>query len=106
MSISSEGNGYVQKLADYIGLPCRIARGCKYCVANALLHFSRVSLSHGFDAHSYGIVFSCKMVTSHKYDVPLEESQDCSWAPLDKLWCALSTSQVLIYLMLLMSYFF
>lgn len=20
-----------QKLADYVGLPCRIARGCKYC---------------------------------------------------------------------------
>ncbi|KAL6340102.1 hypothetical protein AAG906_038937 [Vitis piasezkii] len=88
MSISSEGNGYLQvslfshmrKLADYIGLPCRIARGCKYCVAN---HRS-----------------SCL------YVVPLEESQDCSWAPLDELWCALSTSQALIYLMLLMSYFF
>jgi hypothetical protein len=24
----------VQKLADYIGLPCRIAQGCKYCVAD------------------------------------------------------------------------
>lgn len=24
----------MQKLADYIGLPCRIARGCKYCVAD------------------------------------------------------------------------
>ncbi|PON49765.1 Mitogen-activated protein kinase kinase kinase [Parasponia andersonii] len=23
-----------KKLADYIGLPCRIARGCKYCVAD------------------------------------------------------------------------
>ncbi|KAL2339982.1 hypothetical protein Fmac_007922 [Flemingia macrophylla] len=23
-----------KRLADYIGLPCRIARGCKYCVAN------------------------------------------------------------------------
>ncbi|CBI28681.3 unnamed protein product, partial [Vitis vinifera] len=57
---------HMQKLVDYIGLPCRIARGCKYCVANALLHFSRVSLSHGFDAHSYGRVFSCKMVTSLK----------------------------------------
>jgi len=21
----------MQKLADYIGLPCRIARGCRYC---------------------------------------------------------------------------
>lgn len=25
---------HLQKLADYIGLPCRIARGCKYCVAD------------------------------------------------------------------------
>lgn len=25
---------HMQKLADYIGLPCRIARGCKYCVAD------------------------------------------------------------------------
>lgn len=24
----------MQKLADYIGLPCRIARGCKYCKEN------------------------------------------------------------------------
>ena len=24
----------MQKLADYIGLPCRIARGCKYCAAD------------------------------------------------------------------------
>lgn len=24
----------MQKLADYIGLPCRIARGCKYCVSD------------------------------------------------------------------------
>ena len=24
----------MQKLADYICLPCRIARGCKYCVAD------------------------------------------------------------------------
>jgi len=24
----------MQRLADYIGLPCRIARGCKYCVAD------------------------------------------------------------------------
>ncbi|RVW53434.1 hypothetical protein CK203_095680 [Vitis vinifera] len=24
----------MQKLADCIGLPCRIAQGCKYCVAN------------------------------------------------------------------------
>ncbi|KAL0392198.1 UNVERIFIED_CONTAM: Serine/threonine-protein kinase CTR1 [Sesamum radiatum] len=23
-----------QKLADYVGLPCRIARGCKYCVSD------------------------------------------------------------------------
>ncbi|KAG5022654.1 hypothetical protein JHK82_018568 [Glycine max] len=23
-----------KRLADYIGLPCRIARGCKYCVAD------------------------------------------------------------------------
>lgn len=23
---------HMQKLADYVGLPCRIARGCKYCV--------------------------------------------------------------------------
>ncbi|KAL3504900.1 hypothetical protein ACH5RR_034741, partial [Cinchona calisaya] len=25
---------YTQKLADYVGLPCRIARGCMYCVAD------------------------------------------------------------------------
>lgn len=25
---------FVQKLADYVGLPCRIARGCRYCVAD------------------------------------------------------------------------
>lgn len=25
---------FAQKLADSIGLPCRIARGCKYCVAD------------------------------------------------------------------------
>lgn len=24
----------MQRLADYIGLPCRIARGCKYCAAD------------------------------------------------------------------------
>lgn len=24
----------MQKLADYIGLPCRIARGCRYCAAD------------------------------------------------------------------------
>ena len=24
----------VQKLADYVGLPCRIAQGCRYCVAD------------------------------------------------------------------------
>lgn len=33
--IVCEGYCFVyQKLADYIGLPCRIARGCKYCVAD------------------------------------------------------------------------
>ncbi|CAI9777741.1 unnamed protein product [Fraxinus pennsylvanica] len=25
---------FIQKLADYVGLPCRIARGCKYCVSD------------------------------------------------------------------------
>lgn len=24
----------MQKLADYVGLPCRIAQGCKYCTAD------------------------------------------------------------------------
>ncbi|KAI3732926.1 hypothetical protein L1987_64138 [Smallanthus sonchifolius] len=35
MGYSFQGYGlgyYGKKLADYVGLPCRIARGCKYCV--------------------------------------------------------------------------
>ncbi|XP_010254566.1 PREDICTED: serine/threonine-protein kinase CTR1-like [Nelumbo nucifera] len=38
-----------KKLADYVGLPCRIARGCKYCVAD---HRSSCLVKIGDDRQS------------------------------------------------------
>ncbi|KAL0432656.1 UNVERIFIED_CONTAM: Serine/threonine-protein kinase CTR1 [Sesamum latifolium] len=32
--LSDSGHSSLEKLADYVGLPCRIARGCKYCVSD------------------------------------------------------------------------
>ncbi|RVW95109.1 hypothetical protein CK203_025543 [Vitis vinifera] len=72
-------------------LPLEFNRNTDRCIIqSAMLQSVQSNVSEVVDA------------SASRYVVPLEESQDYSWAPLDKLWCALSTSQALIYLMLLM----
>ena len=59
----------MQKLADYIGLPCRIARGCKYCASDhrsSCLVKIDDKLSSRFDSLTVLVGFTCLFIYIRK----------------------------------------